>query len=233
MNNALPCCGKNENMAQIKACIFDLDGVLVDTAVYHYKAWKKLANLLGFDFTEKQNESLKGVSRTESLKLILEWGGLSLPANTMQELADKKNSWYVAMISSMTPQDVLPGVTSFLSSVRGEGMGTALGSASKNAALILERTGLNRFFDVTVDGNMIQASKPDPAVFLEGAALLQQLPANCLVFEDAVAGIEAALAAGMNVVGVGERTILKEAGLVVKDLSGISIHDVSIHFASL
>ena len=220
-------------MAEIKACIFDLDGVLVDTAVYHFKAWKRLANRLGFDFTEKQNESLKGVSRSRSLELLLEWGGLSLPADTMQELAHQKNGWYVEMISSMTPQDVLPGVTGFLASVREQGIRTALGSASKNAALILERTGLHIFFDAVVDGNMIPASKPDPAVFLEGAALLQQPPAACLVFEDAVAGIKAAQAAGMNVVGVGNEAVLNEAGLVVKDLSGISIHAISHHFSAL
>ncbi|CAL1518500.1 beta-phosphoglucomutase [Chitinophaga sp. MM2321] len=220
----------NNSTIQLKACIFDLDGVLVDTAIYHYKAWKKMANQLGFDFTEKQNESLKGISRDESLKLILEWGGLSIPPHTMAELAEQKNNWYTAMISTMTPQEVLPGAIALLTAVRENGIKTALGSVSKNAGLILEHTGLARFFDAIVDGNMGLTSKPDPAVFLKGAELLQEAPVNCLVFEDAVAGVKAALTAGMKVIGVGEEAVLKDADLVVKDLSEITLEEIRNHY---
>lgn len=216
-------------MVPIRGCIFDLDGVLVDTAVYHYKAWKRLANTLGFDFTEQQNESLKGISRAESMKLVLAWGGLTLSAAVREELMAKKNQWYVAMISNMTPAEILPGITTLLEDIREKGIRIALGSASKNAALILLHTGLDRFFDVMVDGQLITASKPDPAVFLKGAELLGELPDRCLVFEDAAAGVEAARAAGMKVIGVGDQQVLAAADLVVKDFSATRFHHI-IHF---
>lgn len=207
----------------IKACLFDLDGVLVDTAVYHYKAWRKLANNLGFDFTEQQNEQLKGISRVESLNKILSWGKIEKTEEEKQALATEKNEWYVAMISKMTPAEVLPGTVDFLNAIKTAGYKIALGSASKNAALILERTELTHFFDEVVDGNTVSKSKPDPEVFLKGAALLN-VPANqCVVFEDAVAGIEAAQRAGMRSIGIGSDQVLTEANLVVKDLSELSI----------
>ncbi|PWG80230.1 beta-phosphoglucomutase [Pararcticibacter amylolyticus] len=209
-------------MSDIKACLFDLDGVIVDTAVYHYRAWKRLANELGFDFTEEENEKLKGVSRVRSLELILEWAGITKTEEERAELAARKNSWYVDMISSMQPEEVLPGAREFLEEVRAAGMKTALGSASKNSGLILERTGLLSLFDAIVDGNSVTASKPDPQVFLKGAEALNTAPHQCVVFEDAVAGIEAAKAGGMKVVGVGSPEILHDADLVVKGLYELS-----------
>ncbi|WP_069659798.1 beta-phosphoglucomutase [Arcticibacter eurypsychrophilus] len=210
-------------MAQITACIFDLDGVIVDTAVYHYRAWKRLANELGFDFTEEDNEKLKGISRVKSLELILGWGGIEKTETEREELASRKNTWYVEMIQSMRPDEILPGAKEFLQEMKAAGLKTALGSASKNSGLILERTGLLPLFDVLVDGNHVSASKPNPQVFLKGAEALGIEPANCVVFEDAVAGVEAAIAAGMKVVGIGSAEVLNRADLVVKGLFEIHV----------
>ena len=211
----------------IQACIFDLDGVIVDTAVYHYQAWKRLANELGFDFTEAQNERLKGISRMRSLELILEWGGIHKTAAEQQALATRKNDWYVEMINQMTPQEILPGAKEFLEQVRSAGLKTALGSASKNSSAILERTGLLPLFDAIVDGNTVTASKPDPEVFLKGAAALGIAPVHCVVFEDAIAGIEAAKAAGMKSVGIGDRETLTGADTVVPGLKFMSIEKLN------
>jgi beta-phosphoglucomutase len=212
--------------ARLKACLFDLDGVLVDTAVYHYMAWKKLANSLEFDFTEEQNEQLKGISRIESLNKILAWGGIEKTDKEKQALATEKNEWYVAMISKMTPSEVLPGTVAFLKAVKEAGYKTALGSASKNSALILERTLLGHFFDEIVDGNLVSKSKPDPEVFLKGASLLGVQPNECVVFEDAVAGIEAAKRGGMKAVGIGSPTVLMAADLVVKNLDQLTVRQL-------
>ncbi len=210
-------------MNNIKACIFDLDGVIVDTAVYHYKAWKRLANELGFDFTEHDNEKLKGVSRMASLDLILQWGGLTKTDAEKQELADKKNAWYVDMINHMTPAEILPGAKEFVEACKSAGIKTALGSASKNAGTILEKVGIDHLFDVVIDGNQVSKPKPDPEVFLKGAEELNIPPANCVVFEDAIAGVEAAIAGGMKVVGIGSPDVLGEANLVVKGLNEMTI----------
>ncbi|WP_219224132.1 beta-phosphoglucomutase [Pedobacter antarcticus] len=210
------------NTTQI-ACIFDLDGVLVDTAVYHYQAWKKLANSLGFDFSHAQNEQLKGVNRQRSLEKILNWGGITKTAAEQEELAALKNSWYVEMISKMSDTEVLPGSLQLLTELQAAGIPIALGSASKNSGLILERTGLSHFFTAIVDGNSVTSSKPDPEVFLKGAELLKTEPANCIVFEDAAAGVEAALAAKMAVVGIGTAENLPGADIVIEDLSKINL----------
>ena len=210
-------------MYQIRACIFDLDGVIVDTAVYHYQAWKRLANQLGFDFTEEDNEKLKGISRKGSLDLILGWGGVNITENEKEDLARLKNSWYVGMISVMTPQEILPGTAEFLKSLKDNGYKIALGSASKNAGIILDKVGLTPYFDAIVDGNTVTASKPDPQVFLKGAELLRVRPGQCIVFEDALAGIEAARAAGMKVVAIGESTTLSGADLVIAGLHEMNL----------
>ena len=207
----------------VKACIFDLDGVIVDTALYHFKAWKRLANHLGFDFTEEENEKLKGVSRVRSLQLILEWGGVEKTTEEQSQLADLKNSWYVEMIKEMKPDEILPGAKEFLLSVRNAGLKTALGSASKNSRTILEKVGLLELFDSIIDGNTVSASKPDPEVFLKGAQSLGLNPEDCVVFEDAIAGVEAALAGGMKVVGIGEPANLKDANLVVAGLHEMNL----------
>ena len=210
-------------MNQIKACIFDLDGVIVDTAVYHYQAWKKLANQLGFDFTEHQNEQLKGVSRVRSLELILGWGGVSKTAQEQHELATLKNTWYVEMISRMTPDEILPGAKQFLEDCHAAGLKIALGSASKNSAMILDKTGLTDHFDAIIDGNKVSKAKPDPEVFLKGAEALGIAPVYCVVFEDAIAGIEAALNAGMKAVGIGSPQVLIKANLIVNGLDEMSL----------
>ncbi len=205
-------------MFKHKACIFDLDGVIVDTAIYHFKAWKRLANKLNFDFTEEENEKLKGISRVRSLELILEWGGVKKTETERLQLATLKNDWYVEMVNQMRKDDTLPGASEFLKAVKDAGYKTALGSASKNATIILKKVGLLDFFDVIVDGNQVSASKPDPEVFLKGAEGLGIEPINCVVFEDAIAGVEAAKAGGMKVVGIGSADVLKDADLVVAGL---------------
>lgn len=210
-------------MSKLKACLFDLDGVIVDTAVYHYRAWKRLANELGFDFTEEENEKLKGISRVRSLELILEWGGVVKSDEEKAELATRKNEWYVEMVSNMEPEDILPGVAEFLRKVKAAGLKTALGSASKNSGLILEKTGLLPLFDAVLDGNSVTASKPDPEIFLKGAEALGVRPEDCVVFEDAVAGVEAAKAGGMKAVGIGSAEILDKADLVVAGLFEMSV----------
>jgi beta-phosphoglucomutase len=210
-------------MSTIKACIFDLDGVIVDTAVYHYKAWKRLANELGFDITEEQNEKLKGVSRMHSLDLILQWGGVTKTDAEKEELATRKNNWYVDMITKMTPDEILPGAEEFLQACIDAGLKTALGSASKNSTTILEKVGIAHFFNVVIDGNKVSKPKPDPEVFLKGAEELGIPPANCVVFEDAIAGIEAAINGGMKAVGIGSPDVLAKADLVVSGLDKMTI----------
>lgn len=207
----------------IKACIFDLDGVIVDTAKYHFVAWKKLANELGFDFDEAFNEKLKGVSRVESLNLILAKGGIELSPDEKEGWAARKNDWYLEYIKQMTSDEILPGVLAFLRACRQKGYKVALGSASKNAPTILERIGLMEYFDVIIDGNKTTRSKPDPEVFLLGAQALQCAPEECIVFEDAEKGIEAALAGGFFAVGVGTKEQLPEAQLVIPGFEGIDL----------
>lgn len=202
----------------IKACIFDLDGVIVDTAVYHYKAWKRLAAEMGFDFTEHDNERLKGVSRMRSLEIILEIGGVTKTEAEKEELADRKNRWYVDMINQMQPDEVLPGAREFVQACRNAGIKTALGSASKNSMTILNKIGMVDLFDAIIDGNKVSKAKPDPEVFLKGAAEVGVEPVHCVVFEDAIAGIEAAKNGGMKAVGIGDRETLKDADVVVKGL---------------
>lgn len=208
------------------ACIFDLDGVLVDTAVYHYQAWKKLANSLGFDFSHAQNEQLKGVNRMRSLDKILAWGGVEKTDAEKEELATLKNTWYVEMISKMSASEVLPGSVELLQELHNQGIKIALGSASKNSGTILERTNIAHFFDAIVDGNAVTSSKPDPEVFIKGAELLNAKSEDCIVFEDAAAGVEAALAANMTVVAVGEAENLPGADIYVKDLSGVTVEQL-------
>lgn len=207
----------------VKACLFDLDGVIVDTAVYHFKSWKRLADELGINFTEHDNERLKGVSRMRSLDIILEIGNVTKTDTEKEELAARKNEWYTEMISKMKPEEVLPGAREFLELVRKAGIKTALGSASKNSGIILEKTNLTPLFDAIFDGNHVSKAKPDPEVFLNGAKAVNVQPADCVVFEDAIAGVEAGLAGGMKVVGIGKPEILDKANLVVSGLDQMNI----------
>jgi beta-phosphoglucomutase len=202
----------------MRAAIFDLDGVIVDTAKYHYLAWKRLANQYGIDFNEADNERLKGVSRTRSLEILLEIGNLNVGESVRQSMAAQKNDWYVEYIQKMDYSEILPGAAEYLQTLHNRGVKTAIGSASKNVSLILERLGIRSLFDVVIDGTRVARAKPDPEVFLRAASELEIAPASCIVFEDAEAGIEAAHRAGMGAVGIGKPIMLKEADMVMGGL---------------
>jgi len=209
-----------------KACLFDLDGVLVDTAIYHFKAWRMLGENFGYQLTEEQNEQLKGVSRVESLNRILVWASFSATEEQKEIWLKEKNDNYLSLISSMNPSEILPGVVDFLGQIKEDGYKIGLGSASKNAEIILEKTGLMPWFDLIIDGNKVSKSKPDPEVFLKGAEGLGLLPHECIVFEDAQAGVEAAKSGGMKVIGIGEASVLKEADKVISNFVGINSADL-------
>ncbi len=207
----------------LKACIFDLDGVIVDTAKYHYLAWKKLTVMLNIHFNEKDNERLKGVSRMASLDIILEIGRVTLDEKKKDEYAALKNEWYLDYIRRMTPDEILPGSLELISELTNAGIKVALGSASKNTPLILERLGIEKLFDAVADGNVVSKAKPDPEVFNEAAKMVGVAPEDCVVFEDALAGVEAALNAGMFCIGIGSEKILTEAHYVVSGLDKINL----------
>lgn len=212
----------------IKACLFDLDGVIVDTAKYHYIAWRELASELGFDFSTKDNERLKGVSRMASLEILLEVGKITnISDEQKQEMAARKNANYVTLISNMKPDEVLPGAEDFLRELRKNGIKIALGSASKNAMTILNRLHLTELFDAIIDGTKVSKAKPDPEVFLKGAEALGMKPQECVVFEDAEAGINAAIAGGMKCVGIGSPEILCKANMVVDGLHQMSVQKLN------
>ena len=205
-----------------KAFIFDLDGVIVDTAKYHYLAWKNLANSLGFDFTEEQNEQLKGVSRVKSLEILLDIGKVTLSEEKKAELLVEKNTEYLEFVNQMTSQEIIPGVTSVLDFLDAHTIKYALGSASKNAPLILEKVGLLQRFSAIVDGNDVSKAKPDPEVFLIAAQKLNADPFNCIVIEDAIAGIQAANKANMTSIGIGNNDVLHEATYVFESMEAVS-----------
>src|SRR5574344_281554 len=194
-----------------QALLFDFDGVIVDTAKYHYLAWKQIAAGLGFDFTEKDNERLKGVSRIESFKILLSVGNITMSEEEQLQYCEQKNKIYVAYISRMTQNEILPGVKEFLFDARKKGYKLALGSASKNSHFILDKLHLLSLFDAIVDGTLVATAKPDPEVYIRGAELLSVPCKECMVFEDAVAGIEAGHAGGMMTVGIGKKNVLTEA----------------------
>lgn len=205
-----------------KGFIFDLDGVIVDTAKYHYLAWKKLANSIGVDFTEIQNEQLKGVSRIESLKKILKWGNKTLSEEDFNRLMSMKNKDYLSYIDKMDTSEILPDVTETLDFLIENKQPIALGSASKNAPEILNKVNLFNQFNAIVDGNSVTKAKPDPEVFLKAAEAIQIKPEDCVVFEDSVSGIQAANAANMISIGIGDEEVLFEADYIFKDFTQIS-----------
>jgi beta-phosphoglucomutase len=207
----------------LKGCIFDLDGVIVDTARYHFLAWKRLADQLNIKFTETDNERLKGVSRMDSLEIILGLGKMKADRKKKEEFAALKNKWYVEYISRMTPDEILPGSLELINELRRAGIKTAIGSASKNTPLILRRVRIEDLFDAVADGNIVSHAKPDPEVFLTAARLLGIEPCYFIVFEDAIAGVQAALNAGMTCVGIGSPSILSKAHLVVSGLNQLSL----------
>jgi beta-phosphoglucomutase len=193
----------------IKGFLFDLDGVIVDTAVFHFQAWRRLAQKLGGDFTEEQNEQLKGVSRVDSLKKIIEWTGATVSDEEFQTLMVEKNEWYLELVQGLGPQDALPGALNFLQTAYDQGVKIALGSASKNAPMILEKLGITPLFTAIIDGNNVVNGKPHPEVFLKGAEALGLEPSECVVFEDSIAGVQAAKTGGMSSVGIGDAETLQ------------------------
>ena len=206
-----------------KAFIFDLDGVIVDTAKYHYLAWRELAIQLGFDFTMEQNERLKGVSRVRSLEILLDLGKVHLEEDQKSKYLKEKNEQYLQYIAKMDHSEILPGIDDLLHYLKLNKVPFSLGSASKNARLILETLDLIDLFDAIVDGNDVSTAKPDPEVFLIAAQKLGVLPEDCIVIEDAQAGIEAANKAGMVSIGIGDAGVLHEADFKLNNTSELTI----------
>ena len=204
-----------------KAFIFDLDGVIVDTAKYHYLAWQKIANELNIEFTHEHNELLKGVSRVRSLDIILELGKVEASQEDKDRWLIQKNEDYLSYLVDMDESEILPGVFPILKFLKENNQPIALGSASKNARPILEKTGLLSYFDAIVDGNDVTNAKPDPEVFLMAAKLLNTTPENSIVFEDSVAGVQAANIGNMTSIGIGEATTLHEAQYIFSDFTAI------------
>jgi beta-phosphoglucomutase len=194
-----------------KTFIFDLDGVIVDTAKYHFIAWQNLANKLGINFTHEDNELLKGVSRVKSLEIILHMGNKSATEEERNVWLEEKNKEYLELINKMGEDEILPGVIDTLNFLKSKNQKIVLGSASKNAKLILDKVAILHLFDAIVDGNDVSKAKPDPEVFLKGAEWTKTEIKNCFVFEDAIAGIQAANVAGMTSIGIGSSEILTEA----------------------
>ncbi|MCI2228214.1 beta-phosphoglucomutase [Polaribacter sp. MSW13] len=209
-----------------KGFIFDLDGVIVDTAKYHYLAWKKLANQLGFDFTKEQNELFKGVSRKRCLEILLEIGNRKATQEEFDTWMVEKNIDYLAYIKNMDASEILPDVPKILQFLKERNIPIALGSASKNAQPILEKVGLLHYFDTIVDGNNVTKAKPDPEVFLLAAKQLGVKPEDCVVFEDAVAGVEAANRAEMISIGIGDKNVLTKAKYNFNDFTQIDTYFV-------
>ena len=206
----------------MKGAIFDLDGVIVDTAKYHYLAWREIAKELGFDFKKSDNERLKGVSRMASLEILLEVGGIKgLTEEQKFAIAEKKNNLYVKMLSSLNESELLPGAKEYLVKLKNSGVKVALGSASKNAPYILKMLNISDLFDAVVDGNSVSKAKPDPEVFLKAAELLGLKAGECCVFEDSKAGIDAALKGGFIVVAVDKFGVLYGAKRKVKCLGDL------------
>jgi len=204
-----------------KAFIFDLDGVIVDTAKYHYLAWQKIASRLGIDFTHEHNELLKGVSRVRSLDIILGLGTVEAAQEDKDKWLVEKNEDYLGYIINMNADEILPDVERILHYLKDNGQKIALGSASKNARPILEKVGILHFFDAIVDGNDVTNAKPDPEVFLRAAQMLGIAPNESVVFEDAVAGVQAANAAHMVSIGIGDAKTLNEAQYNFNDFTEI------------
>ncbi|KGP70932.1 beta-phosphoglucomutase [Pontibacillus yanchengensis] len=213
-------------MGQIQAVIFDLDGVITDTAEYHYLAWKQLADDLGIPMDRSFNEQLKGVGRKESLDKILEHGGKHLTEEEKEFYATKKNEHYKTFIQDITPDDLLPGILDFMKEIKEAGIQTALASASKNAKPVIKRLEVEQYLDTVVDAAQVTNGKPDPEIFIKGADQLSVDPAYCVGVEDAQAGVQAIKAAGMYAVGIGAEEALSQADWVVQQPSQLSLEEL-------
>ena len=206
--------------------IFNLDGVLVDTSVYHYAAWRRLENELGFDINQQEHETLRGLSRMASLEKILEWGNVYLTEAEKLHMSDVKNNWYKQLLVSVTPDHVLAGVVPFLTELKGAGFKIGLSSASKSARMVLNSTHLTSFFDVIIDGHSTRKSKPDPECFLMASRELGLLPTRCVVFEDSHLGVQAGLFGDFTVIGVGSSDYLTNAHAVIPNFENLSIKNM-------
>ncbi|TXC89836.1 beta-phosphoglucomutase [Metabacillus litoralis] len=219
-------------MSTLKAFIFDLDGVITDSAEYHYLAWKTLADELGITFSRELNEELKGVSRMDSLEKILEFGNkeTEFTNEEKEELAKKKNEHYVQLIKKISPADILPGIEELLIEIKSAGLGLGLASASKNASAVLESLNLKKNFDVIVDVNALKKGKPDPEIFLKAAELLNVQPDNCIGVEDAIAGVESIKSAGMFAVAIGPKNQFSTADIVYQTTAELSYNEITERF---
>ena len=206
---------------EIKGLIFDLDGVIANTADLHYRAWCKIGDQWGFNLSKAQNEELKGISRKDSILKIANWAGKSFTNKELDAFAFEKNKNYLSYCQTLGIKDILPGVYDFINSSMNKDLKLAVGSASKNAKIILQKLGILDLFSIIVDGNMVQNSKPDPEVFIKCAEILELEPKSCVVFEDSQAGIQAAINAGMFSVGVGQED-LESCNYKIKNFEGLS-----------
>jgi beta-phosphoglucomutase len=213
-------------MKSIRAVIFDLDGVIVSTDEYHFQAWKQLANSLGIPFGRESNDRIRGVSRMESLEIVLEKSGKRYSLEEKREMAERKNTYYRELLKRVSPSEILPGVIEMIKALKDRGVKIAIGSSSKNARAILRAVGLEDEFDVITDGNHVTRSKPDPEVFTIAAMRLGFSPEECLVVEDAEAGVEAGLAAGMSVLAVGAATGHPRATRLAENLSCVTVDEL-------
>lgn len=217
----------------IKAFIFDLDGVITDTAEHHYLAWSRLAGELGWNFDREVNEKLRGVSRMDSIRIIQAHNSVSLPEEELTELATRKNEYYLQGLEHITPEDFLPGAKELLIQLKAAGYKIALGSASKNSHKVLEQLQGKAFFDIIGDGNSVDKSKPAPDIFLFGAEQLGYKPEECLVFEDAESGVDAAKAGGFYSVGIGPEERVGHADLRFDSMEEATLFSVKAHFKDL
>ena len=207
--------------------LFDLDGVIVDTAKYHFLAWKKIAKNIGYDLTHKDNEQLKGISRQDSLNIILDLANVTINLEVFNHYLIQKNNDYLILIQSISPNDILPGILEALTFLKERGIKIGLGSASKNAKIILQKLQLMDYFEVIIDGNMVIKGKPDPEVFLKGSTALNVPNDRCIVFEDAFAGIIAAKKAGMTAIALGDKKFFSNADFCFSNFTLLNIKVLS------
>ncbi|MEO0570518.1 MAG: beta-phosphoglucomutase [Bacteroidota bacterium] len=217
----------------IKGFIFDLDGVITDTAELHFQAWKTLANDMGWQFDREVNEKLRGVSRMDSIHIIRNHNNVEISEEKLAELATLKNDIYVESLDQMTPDDYLPGAQELLNLLRKEGFLVALGSASKNSDKVLTQLGAKKYFDVIGDGNSVSKSKPAPDIFLFGANKLGLEPEACVVYEDAESGVDAAKAGGFHTVGIGPKERVGHADVRFDSMQEATLFAVKSHFSEL
>jgi kojibiose phosphorylase len=215
--------------SEIKGFIFDLDGVLTDTAEFHYRAWQKLADEEGIPFNREANEALRGISRRDSLIKII--GELNYSESQIQEMMERKNRYYVEFIQQITPKDLLPGASDLIDELRRHGIKIAIGSGSKNARSVIEKLGIVDKLDAIADGNSVNRSKPAPDLFLYAASQLGLEPADCVVVEDAASGVEAALAGGMRTIGIGSDQRVGAAQIILPSLEGATFKNIQHKFS--